>query len=130
MKTNIKNTIHMRKTIFILSMLAMTVGVIAQTAEPAGMAMVQTLSADVQLSTEQTDALNIAAEHYISAVKTANTKYSDDDKALVAAKAAALQEYNMQLRNILTDEQYSTMRVKQQTKREEINNRIKGGRKQ
>ena len=120
----------MRKTIVFFSMLAMTVGVIAQTAEPAGRAMVQTLSADVQLSTEQTDALNIAAEHYISAVKTANTKYSDDDKALVAAKAAALQEYNMQLRNILTDEQYSTMRVKQQTKREEINNRIKGGRKQ
>ena len=120
----------MRKTIVFFSLLAMTVGVIAQTAEPAGRGMVQTLSADVQLSTEQTDALYIAAEHYISAVKTANTKYSDDDKALVAAKAAALQEYNMQLRNILTDEQYSTMRVKQQTKREEINNRIKGGRKQ
>jgi len=120
----------MRKTIVFFSLLAITVGVIAQTAEPAGRAMVQTLSADIQLSADQTSELTIAAEKYTQAIQVANAQYATDDKALVAAKAAALQEYNMQLRNILTDEQYSTMRVKQQTKREEINNRIKGGRKQ
>lgn len=120
----------MRKTIVFFSLLAMTVGVIAQDAESVSRAMVQTLSADIQLSTEQSSSIALAAEKYIATIQTANAQYATDDKALVAAKAAALQEYNMQLRNILTDEQYSTMRVKQQTKREEINNRIKGGRKQ
>ncbi|MBR1808581.1 MAG: hypothetical protein IJ776_04270 [Paludibacteraceae bacterium] len=126
----------MKKTIIIAALLGMMIPVTAQTSSlqksPQTLAqeMVQDVTADVQLSAEQTTRLTAATTRYAEAVVAANSGYASDDKALVEAKAAAWKEYSMQMRNILTDEQYATMQVKQHTRREAISSKTIGGQKQ
>ncbi|MBQ8099754.1 MAG: hypothetical protein IJ169_00515 [Paludibacteraceae bacterium] len=123
----------MKKTIIIAALLGMMIPAMAQTSplqkSPQTLAqeMVQDVAADVQLTAEQATQLTAAAAKYVEAVVAANSEYASEYKALVEAKAAAWKEYSMQMRNVLTDEQYATMQIKQQTRRETINNKMKGG---
>ena len=116
----------MRK-FFILSLLLLSQLIYAtgdQTTESVSSDMVQTISDDVQLSAEQSAQLTAVAKIYVAAIQSANQQYANDDYALVAAKAAAWQEYRMQLRSILSDSQYAEMQQKQQARRQAVINRI------
>lgn len=92
--------------------------------------IVVSVSDNVELSTPQTEQLTLTATRYVEAIKSANTQYANDVDALIKAKASAWQDYTMQLRAILTDNQYQTLQQKQQQHKQAIMNQIKGGTKQ
>lgn len=92
--------------------------------------LVISVSDNVELSTTQTSQLSLAATQYVEAVKSANTQYADNTEAMIKAKANAWQDYTMQLRSILSDEQYQTLQRKQQQHKQAVMNQIKGGIKQ
>ena len=96
----------------------------------AAQELVISVSGYVELTTAQTSKLSLAATQYVEAVKSANSQYTDDAEAMIKAKANAWQDYTMQLRSILSDEQYQTLQRKQQEHRQAVMNQIKGGTKQ
>lgn len=79
----------------------------------------------VELSQEQIGALQSAAMAYVTAAETANAQYAANDSLLIVAKKAAWQEYQMQFRQVLTDEQYAAYMQQQEVRRQELLNRIK-----
>ena len=96
----------------------------------AAQELVISVSDYVELTTAQTSKLSLAATQYVEAVKSANSQYTDDAEAMIKAKANAWQDYTMQLRSILSDEQYQTLLCKQQQHKQAVMNQIKGGTKQ
>lgn len=97
----------------------------AQTASTHEQQMVESVTRDVTLSAEQITQLTSAATQYVSAIQTANEQYVSNEEALVQAKAAAWQTYTMQMRTILTDEQYQGLQQKQMERRNAILNHLK-----
>lgn len=119
----------MRKTIFFIAMCIATVAS-AQTATiNEVMEIVSSISKDVQLSSEQTTQITDAAIIYIETIQTANSQHENDETALVLAKATAWQDFTMQLRTILSDEQYKMLKRQQNQHRQDIINQIQGGQK-
>lgn len=100
---------------------------VAQTAPTHAQQMVESVTRDITLSAEQITQLTSAATQYVDAIQTANEQYSSNEEALVQAKAAALQTYTMQMRTILTDEQYQTLQQKQMERRNALLNQLKEG---
>lgn len=97
----------------------------AQTASTHEQQMVESVTRDVNLSAEQITQLTSAATQYFSAIQTANEQYVSNEEALVQAKAAAWQTFTMQLRTILTDEQYQGLQQKQMERRNAVLNQLK-----
>lgn len=97
----------------------------AQTASTHEQQMVESVMRDVTLSAEQITQLTSAATQYVSAIQTANEQYGSNAAALVQAKAAAWQRYTMQMRTILTDEQYQGLQQKQMERRNTVLNQLK-----
>lgn len=98
---------------------------IAQTESTHEQKMVESITLDVTLSTEQITQLTNAVTQYVSAIQTANEQYGSNEDAMVQAKAVAWQTYTMQLRTILTDEQYQTLQEKQKERRSALLNQLK-----
>ena len=94
----------------------------AQTASTHEQQMVESVMRDVNLSAEQITQLTSAATQYVSAIQTANEQYVSNEEILVQAKAAAWQTYTMQMRTILTDEQYQGLQQKQMERRNAVLN--------
>lgn len=97
----------------------------AQTASTYEQQMVESITRDVTLSAEQITQLTSAATQYVSAIQTANEQYVSNEEALVQAKAAAWQTYTMQMRTILTEDQYQTLQQKQMERRNALINQLK-----
>ena len=97
---------------------------IAQTTSTHAQQMIESVTRDVTLSAEQTTQLTSAAAQYVSAIQTANDQYDSDEESLVQAKASAWQAYTMQMRTILTDEQYQTLQQKQMERRNALLNQL------
>lgn len=97
----------------------------AQTASTYEQQMVESVTRDVTLSAEQITQLTSAATQYVSAIQTANEQYVSNEEALVQAKAAAWQTYTMQMRTILTEDQYQTLQQKQMERRNALINQLK-----
>lgn len=97
----------------------------AQTASTHEQQMVESVTRDVTLSAEQITQLTSAATQYVGAIQTANEQYGSNEAALVQAKAAAWQTYTMQMRTILTDEQYQGLQQKQMERRNAVLNQLK-----
>ena len=97
---------------------------IAQAASTHAQQMIESVTRDVTLSAEQTTQLTSAAAQYVSAIQTANDQYDSDEESLVQAKASAWQAYTMQMRTILTDEQYQTLQQKQMERRNALLNQL------
>ena len=97
----------------------------AQTASTYEQQMVESVTRDVTLSAEQITQLTSAATQYVSAIQTANEQYVSNEEALVQAKAAAWQTYTMQMRTILTEDQYQTLQQKQMERRNAVLNQLK-----
>ena len=87
--------------------------------------MVESVMRDVNLSAEQITQLTSAATQYVSAIQTANEQYVSNEEILVQAKAAAWQTYTIQMRTILTDEQYQGLQQKQMERRNAVLNQLK-----
>ena len=98
---------------------------IAQTESTHEQKMVESITRDVNLSAEQITQLTSAATQYVSAIQTANEQYVSNEEILVQAKAAAWQTYTMQMRTILTDEQYQGLQQKQMERRNAVLNQLK-----
>ena len=98
---------------------------IAQTESTHEQKMVESITRDVNLSAEQITQLTSAATQYVSAIQTANEQYVSNEEILVQAKAAAWQTYTMQMRTILTDEQYQVLQQKQMERRNAVLNQLK-----
>ena len=98
---------------------------IAQTESTHAQKMVESITRDVNLSAEQITQLTSAATQYVSAIQTANEQYVSNEEILVQAKAAAWQTYTMQMRTILTDEQYQGLQQKQMERRNAVLNQLK-----
>ena len=97
----------------------------AQTASTHEQQMVESVMRDVNLSAEQITQLTSAATQYVSAIQTANEQYVSNEEILVQAKAAAWQTYTIQMRTILTDEQYQGLQQKQMERRNAVLNQLK-----
>ena len=97
----------------------------AQTASTHEQQMVESVTRDVTLSAEQITQLTSAATQYVGAIQTANEQHGSNEAALVQAKAAAWQTYTMQMRTILTDEQYQGLQQKQMERRNAVLNQLK-----
>ncbi len=97
----------------------------AQTASTHEQQMVESVTRDVTLSAEQITQLTSAATQYVSAIQMANEQYGSDEDILVQAKAAAWQTYTMQMRTILTEDQYQTLQQKQMERRSALINQLK-----
>ena len=115
----------MRKfTLFI----AMVVAMVAMAEEgnntAAASDIVSAVSESVTLSPSQQTLLQQAAEEYVGAVQIANIQYSNDAVAMVNAKAEAWSGYIMQLRSILSDEQYTAWQQARQAKRQAVINSL------
>ena len=125
-------TPYLMKAKILLLLLPFATLAMAQTDNSARAAqeLVISVSGYVELTTAQTSKLSLAATQYVEAVKSANSQYTDDAEAMIKAKANAWQDYTMQLRSILSDEQYQTLQRKQQEHRQAVMNQIKGGTKQ
>ncbi len=87
--------------------------------------LVSNVTDAVDLLQEQLSALQSAAMAYVTAAETANTQYAANDSLLIVAKRAAWQEYQIQFRQVLTNEQYATYMQQQEVRRQELLNRIK-----
>ena len=98
---------------------------VAQTAPTHAQQMVESVTRDITLSAEQITQLTSAATEYVSAIQTANEQYVSNEEILVQAKAAAWQTYTMQMRTILTDEQYQGLQQKQMERRNAVLNQLK-----
>lgn len=123
--------INMKKLLLSFAMLLTVSFCMAQTNSDARVVqdIVVSVSANVELSASQTEQLTLTATRYVEAIKSANVQYVDDVDALIKAKASAWQDYTMQLRAILTDNQYQTLQQKQQQLKQAIMNQTKGGTK-
>lgn len=123
--------INMKKLLLSFTMLLTVSFCMAQTNSDARVVqdIVVSVSANVELSASQTEQLTLTATRYVEAIKSANVQYVDDVDALIKAKASAWQDYTMQLRAILTDNQYQTLQQKQQQLKQAIMNQTKGGTK-
>ena len=121
----------MKKLLLSFAMLLTVSFCMAQTNSDARVVqdIVVSVSANVELSASQTEQLTLTATRYVEAIKSANVQYVDDVDALIKAKASAWQDYTMQLRAILTDNQYQTLQQKQQQLKQAIMNQTKGGTK-
>ncbi|MBO4361633.1 MAG: hypothetical protein J5823_02495 [Paludibacteraceae bacterium] len=121
----------MKKLLLSFTMLLTVSFCMAQTNSDARVVqdIVVSVSANVELSASQTEQLTLTATRYVEAIKSANVQYVDDVDALIKAKASAWQDYTMQLRAILTDNQYQTLQQKQQQLKQAIMNQTKGGTK-
>ena len=97
----------------------------AQTASTHEQQMVESVMRYLNLSSEQITQLTSAATQYVSAIQTANEQYVSNEEILVQAKAAAWQTYTMQMRTILTDEQYQGLQQKQMERRNAVLNQLK-----
>lgn len=123
--------INMKKLLLSFAMLLTVSFCMAQTNSDARVVqdIVVSVSANVELSASQTEQLTLTATRYVEAIKSANVQYADDVDALIKAKASAWQDYTMQLRAIMTDNQYQTLQQKQQQLKQAIMNQTKGGTK-
>ena len=121
----------MKKLLLSFAMLLTVSFCMAQTNSDARVVqdIVVSVSANVELSASQTEQLTLNATHYVEAIKSANVQYADDVDALIKAKASAWQDYTMQLRAILTDNQYQTLQQEQQQHKQAIMNQTNGGTK-
>ena len=115
------------KTKILLLFLFVSIVSMAQTNSTHVQTLVNSVSSEVILNAEQIEQLTIAAEQYVVAVQAANEEHSTDDAALVQAKGAAWQTYTMQVRNILTNEQYQVLQQKQAERRNALLNQLKEG---
>jgi hypothetical protein len=70
--------------------------------------LVDNIAADVNISTEQTQQLQIAADEYITAMQQANQQYTDDTER-TKAKEVVFKTYQSSLQEILTEEQYTEL---------------------
>ena len=100
---------------------------VAQNTASLVQGLVESVTRDVTLSTEQITQLTDATTQYVSVIRSANEQYGSSEEALVQAKAAALQEYSAQMQAILTDEQYQTLQQKQIERRNTLLNQLKEG---
>ena len=87
--------------------------------------LVSNVAEVVSLSQDQISALQTAAEAYVLAAESANAQYAMNDSLLIVAKRDAWSEYQNAFRLILTEEQYNQYVRQQQTRRQELLNRIK-----
>lgn len=115
------------KTKFLFSFLFVSIISMGQTSSTHVQTLVNSVSSEITLDTEQINQLTIAAEQYVLAIQAANEEHSIDDAALVQAKGAAWQTYTMQVRNILTEDQYQTLQQKQMEHRIALLNQLKEG---
>ena len=115
----------MKKLLFICTLCCASILIYAQTAPTHAEKLVESVTHDVTLSAEQITQLTSAAAQYVSAIQTANEQYSSNEEALVLAKAAAWQTYTMQMRTILTEDQYQTLQQKQMERRNALINQLK-----
>ena len=82
--------------------------------------LVDNIAADVNISTEQTQQLQIAADEYITAMQQANQQYTDDTER-TKAKEVVFKTYQSSLQEILTEEQYTElMRVREEPRNQRI----------
>jgi len=82
--------------------------------------LVDNIAADVNISTEQTQQLQIAADEYITAMQQANQQYTDDTER-TKAKEVVFKTYQSSLQEILTEEQYTElMRVREERRNQRI----------
>ena len=115
----------MKKLLFICTLCCASILISAQTAPTHEEKLVESVTNNISLSAEQVTQLTTAATQYVSAIQTANEQYSSNEEALVLAKAAAWQTYTMQMRTILTEEQYQTLQQKQMERRNALLNQLK-----
>ena len=82
--------------------------------------LVHNIAADVSISAEQTQQLQIAADEYITAMQQANQQYTDDTER-TKAKEVIFKAYQTSLQEILTEEQYTElMRVREERRNQRI----------
>lgn len=115
------------KTKFLFSFLFVSIISMGQTSSTHVQTLVNSVSSEITLDTEQINQLTIAAEQYVLAIQAANEEHSIDDAALVQAKGAAWQTYTMQVQNILTEDQYQALQQKQREHRSALLNQLKEG---
>lgn len=96
----------MKKGIVFLSLLCISISMMAQSVSSIAQQLATSIAANVTLSSEQEKQVKQAAVEYISNLQAANTQYSTDS-VLVAAKTLLHQSFQNQLQQILTEEQYS-----------------------
>ena len=82
--------------------------------------LVNNIAADVSISADQTQQLQIAADEYITAMQQANQQYTDDTER-TKAKEVVFKTYQSSLQEILTEEQYTElMRVREERRNQRI----------
>lgn len=82
--------------------------------------LVHNIAADVSISAEQTQQLQIAADEYITAMQQANQQYTDDTER-TKAKEVVFKTYQSSLQEILTEEQYTElMRVREERRNQHL----------
>lgn len=82
--------------------------------------LVNNIAADVNVSAEQTQQLQTAANEYIAAIQQANQQYTDDTER-TKAKEVIFKAYQTSLQEILTEEQYTElMRVREERRNQRI----------
>lgn len=82
--------------------------------------LVNNIAADVNVSAEQTQQLQTAANEYIAAIQQANQQYTDDTER-TKAKEVIFKAYQTSLQEILTEKQYTElMRVREERRNQRI----------
>ena len=82
--------------------------------------LVNNIAADVNVSAEQTQQLQTAANEYIAAIQQANQQYTDDAER-TRAKAQINQAFQTAMKEILTAEQYAElMRAREERRNQRI----------
>lgn len=78
------------KTKFLFSFLFVSIISMGQTSSTHVQTLVNSVSSEITLDTEQINQLTIAAEQYVLAIQAANEEHSIDDAALVQAKGGGI----------------------------------------
>lgn len=82
--------------------------------------LVNNIAADVNVSAEQTQQLQTAANEYIAAIQQANQQCADDAER-TRAKAQINQAFQTAMQEVLTAEQYAElMRVREERRNQRI----------
>ena len=82
--------------------------------------LVNNITADISVSSEQVHQLELVANEYISAIQEANQQYANDTER-TKAKQVIFNAYRSSLQEVLTEEQYAElMRVREERRNQRI----------
>lgn len=82
--------------------------------------LVNNIVADISVSSEQVQQLELVANEYITAIQEANQQYTDDTER-TKAKEVIFNAYQSSLQEILTQEQYTElMRIREERRNQRI----------